>query len=74
MDGVAQELEEGDESTVIHIPSRAEFQIFFPREKHITQHQCQAPRLRLQPIGLGKKGQSDHDKAETVYLSQPPRH
>lgn len=53
MDFVAQELEEGDQSTVVHIPSGAKFQVFLSSEVHIAQHQCQATRPRLQPIGLG---------------------
>lgn len=63
VDAVAQELEEGDESAVVHIPSGAKFQILLPSEVHVTQHQCQAPRPRLQPIGLGKGGQSDQETA-----------
>lgn len=40
MDFVAQELEEGDKSAVVHIPSRAKFQVFLSGEVHIAQHQC----------------------------------
>lgn len=46
---------------MVHIPSRAKFQVFLSSEVHITQHQCQATRLRLQPIGLEGGGQLDHE-------------
>lgn len=36
MDFVAQELEEGDKSAVVHIPSRAKFQVFLSGEVHIA--------------------------------------
>ena len=51
---VAQELEEGDESAVVHIPSRAELQVFLSSEVYVAQHQCQATGPRLQPVGLGR--------------------
>ena len=44
---VAQELEEGDESAVVHIPSRAELQVFLSSEVYVAQHQCQAAGVSL---------------------------
>lgn len=61
---VAQELEESDESAVVHIPSRAEFQVFLSSEVNVAKHQCQAAGPRLQPVGLGRGTRRDRQLRE----------
>lgn len=71
MDTVAQELEEGDEVAVVHIPSGAEVQVLLSREAHVAQDQSQATRPRLQPIGLGRGRQLDPELLEDRNYASP---
>lgn len=79
MDIIAQKLEEGDQGTIVHLPSRAQLQVFLAGEVHIAQHQCQASRPGLQPIGLQKEGQlellndTNHDEAARKTISKNQR-
>lgn len=73
MDFVAQEREEADKSAVVHIPSGAKFQVFLSSEAHIAQHQCESAGPRLQPIGLGRGSQSEHELPEDKGYGCPTR-